>query len=347
MKKFQSTSYKFLTVPKHLRVLITFLTVFFMFGFPVVTNANSAGSGNALHTAQAAQSTVTGVWNAKVNSDASGIDITLQRQYRMTTWTERLTPSESELKGFPLGGSSSAKTDINFRIEREAGTFECEGYFRDGKGAGFWKFTPSQNFISTMRTRGYDNLTEDNLFAAAIANVSVKMMEDLKSFGYDRLSFDQLFRAGAFGVTPEFIRAWRSAGFKNLSFEQLVGLGTFNVTPEYLNEIKAAGYENVTLEELTQARTFGVTTGFIQLWRSAGFKDISLEEVTELATFNVTPEFLNEIKSSGFPQITPRESVQLRIHGINSDYIKRVRARGFPNVTPDELVNLRLHSIVK
>jgi hypothetical protein len=347
MKKFQSISYRFLTVPKQLHVLMAFLTVFLVFGFLIVTNANSASSENKLLTGRAAQSTVTGVWNAQLNSNTSGIDITLQRQHRMTTWTERLTPSESELKGFPLKGATLVKTDVNFQIVREAGTFECEGYFRDGKGAGFWKFTPSQNFISTMRARGYDYLTEDDLFAAAIANVSVKMIEDLKSFGYDRLSFDQLFRAGAFHVTPEFIRAWHSAGFKNLLFEQLVDLGTFNVTPEYLNEIKASGYKNVTLEELTQARTFGVTTDFIQSWRSAGFKDISLQEITELATFNVTPEYLNEIKASGFPQITPHESVQLRIHGINSDYIKRVRARGFPNVTLDELVNLRLHSIVE
>jgi hypothetical protein len=347
MKKFQSTSYKFWAVPKQLHVLITFLTVFFIFGSLIVTNANSAGSENVLHAERAEQSAVNGVWNAKLTSNTSGIDITLQRQSTFTTWTERLTLSESELKGFLLGGVASAKENLRFQIVREAGTFECEGYFRDGKGAGFWTFTPSQNFISAMRSRGYGNLTEDNLFAAAIANVSVKMIEDLKSFGYDRLSFDQLFRAGAFRVTPEFIRAWRSAGFNNLSFEKLVNLGTFNVTPVYLNEIKAAGYEDVTLEELTQARTFGATTGFIQLWRTAGFKDISLEEVTELATFKVTPEYLNEIKSSGFPQITPHESVQLRIHSINSDYIKRVRARGFPNVTLDELVNLRLHSIVK
>jgi hypothetical protein len=340
MKKFQSNAHKFLIIPKQLHVLIAFLAVFFVFGFLIVTNAKGT-------TVQTEQGKVTGVWTATINPGTSGVNVALQRQSTFTTWNEKLTPSESELKGFPLAGTISAKENLRFQIVREAGTFNCEGYFRDGKGAGSWTFAPSQNFISAMRSRGYDNLTEDNLFAAAIVNVTVKMIEDLKSFGYDRLSFDQLFRAGAFHVTPEFIRAWRSAGFENLTFEKLVDLGTFNVTPEYLREIKAAGYENVTLGELTQARTFGVTTDFIQLWRSAGFKDISLQAITELATFKVTPEYLNEIKASGFPQTTPHEAVQLKIHGINSDYIKRVRARGFPNVTLDELVSLRLHSIVK
>ncbi len=347
MKKFYSPIQQFLTGKKQPRVLTAFLTVFFVFGFLVISDASSASSENKLLSERAAQSTVNGVWTAAFNPGKSGINVALQRQSTFTTWNERLTPSESELKGFPSEGATSAKENLGFQIVREAGTFNCEGYFRDGKGAGFWTFAPSQNFISEMRRRGYDNLTEDDLFAAAIANVSVKLIEDLKSFGYDRLSFDQLFRAGAFRVTAEFIKSWRAAGFNDLSFEKLVNLGTFNVTPAYLNEVKAAGYENVTLEELTQARTFGVTTNFIQSWRSAGFKEISLREITELATFKVTPEYLNEIKAAGFPQLSPHGAVRLKIHGINSDYIKRVRARGFPNVTLDELVNLRLHAIVK
>ena len=347
MKKFYSPIHQFLKVKKQPPVFIAFLTVFFVFGFLFVTDANCASSENKLLAEQAPQSSVTGVWTATFNPGKSGINLALQRQSTFTTWNEKLTPSESELKGFPLAGTPSAKENLSFQIVREAGTFNCDGYFREGKGAGSWTFTPSQNFISEMRSRGYDNLTEDNLFAAAIVNVSAKMIEDLKSFGFDRLSFDQLFRAGAFRVTAEFIKAWRAAGFDDLSFEKLVKLGTFNVTPAYLSEIKAAGYENVTLEALTQARTFGVTTNFIQSWRSAGFKDISLREITELATFKVTPEYFNQIKDAGFPQISLSQAVQLRIHGIDPNFIRRVRDRGFPNVTLNELVSLRLHGSIK
>jgi hypothetical protein len=136
MKKFQSTSHKFLTGKKQLHVLIAFLTVFFVFGFLIVTDANSASSENKLLTERAAQSTVTGVWTATFNPGTSGINVALQRQSTFTTWNERLTPSESELKGFPLAGTTSAKENLSFQIVREAGTFNCEGYFRDGKGAG-------------------------------------------------------------------------------------------------------------------------------------------------------------------------------------------------------------------
>lgn len=347
MKKFYSPTHQFLTGKKQPHVLIAFLTVFFVFGFLIVTKANSASSENKLVTKQTKQSTVSGVWNAQHNSRTSGTDVTFQRQSTFTVWNEKLTPSESELKGFPLAGTTSAKENLSFQIEREAGTFECKGDFRDGKGAGFWMFSPSQSFISAMQKHGYDNLTEDDLFAAVVGNVTIKLIEDLKSFGYDRLSFEQLFRAGAFRVTSEFIRAWRSAGFNDLSFEKLVHLGTFNVTPEYLNEIKAAGYENPTLDELIQARTFGVTTNFIRSWHSAGFKNLSLRGITELATFKVTPEFLNEIKAEGFPQISPHEAARMKIHNVNRDFIRRARARGFPNATLNELVNLRLHAIIK
>lgn len=348
MKKFQFSPHQFLTDKKGTRILISFFTLFIVFGIGIVTNAKSAGSKTEPFAAQSARNAVAGGWTAKFDSGKPGkIEVTFVRQNRGTSWTERFTPSSSELKSFALEGATSANTSVNFQIEREAGTFECEGYFRDGKGAGFWTFSPSQSFISAMQRRGYDNLTEDDLFAAAIGNVTVKLIEDLKSFGYDRLSFEQLFRAGAFRVTPEFIRAWRSAGFNDLSFEKLVHLGTFTVTPEYLNEIKAAGYENLTLDELIQARTFGVTTNFIHSWRSAGFKNLSLREITELATFKVTPEFLNEIKAEGFPQISPHEAARLKIHNVNRDFIRRARAKGFPNATLNELFELRLHAIIK
>src|SRR5215216_5421524 len=105
MKKFQSTPYQFWAIAKQLRVLIAFLTVFFVFGFLIFTDANGASSENKLHTQQTKQSTVTGVWTATFNSGASGINVALQRQSTFTTWNERLTPSESELKGFPLAGT--------------------------------------------------------------------------------------------------------------------------------------------------------------------------------------------------------------------------------------------------
>ena len=40
-----------------------------------------------------------------------------------------------------------------------------------------------------MRSRGYDNISEEDLLKAALHNLTTKYIEDLKAVGYDRLDF--------------------------------------------------------------------------------------------------------------------------------------------------------------
>src|ERR1044072_1169267 len=142
-----------------------------------------------------------------------------------------------EFQGLPADLLSASKTSVNFSIVREAGTFQCEGVFNEGKGVGFWTLTPSAKFISAMRERGYDNLTEQNLLSAAMNNITAKFSDDLKSAGYGGLTFEQLRRAVTHDLSPQYIRELRSAGYENLTIEELVRARNHDIDTAYLREV--------------------------------------------------------------------------------------------------------------
>ena len=96
--------------------------------------------------------------------------------------------SYDELQG--LGREQTAGGKVSFRLTREAGTFDCEGSFTDGKGSGTFRFTPAAGYLEAMRSRGFDfdkfnskgnGTVEDRVFAAAIIDVTTRLADDLRA----------------------------------------------------------------------------------------------------------------------------------------------------------------------
>lgn len=283
MKKFQAIIRQFMLDKKQIGFLSAFVIGVLGFGIFFVTNTNSASSENAWLSERVRQSIITGEWVADFRPDKpDGITLTFMRTaakdgVRQAGDTYFL----DELQGL-APGAASAKTNVIFQIVREAGTFVCEGYFSNGKGRGSWTLTPNKSFVSAMRSRGYDNLSENDLFHAAYGKTSIKLVDDLKSAGYDRLPMDELVAAGIFKVNSEFIRMWRSAGFNNLSFDELIQLGTFKVTPEFLNEIKAEGFPQISPSSAVELKAHKIDRDFIRRVKARGFPDVTLDEIIEL-----------------------------------------------------------------
>ncbi|HEX8565436.1 MAG TPA: hypothetical protein VF648_07170 [Pyrinomonadaceae bacterium] len=348
MKKVQTNIDNFFSGKLQFKRCTSWLLVitFVVFSSLVVVDAEETsftGSNNSAQTA------ITGEWLAdfsRKNQD--------EIQFTTTRRSERGGQNNtsdgillSELQGLTREQAFGARTDVNFRIVREAGTFVCEGFFRAGKGAGHWTLTPNQGFVSAMRSRGYDNLTEDNLYSAARFDITTKSIDDLKSAGYDRLSFKELVEANIFDVTPEFIREMKSAGFENLTLKQLVEARIFKVDSQFVKEVEAMGFGRQPLKTLVEMRIFNINPEFISRMRSIGFENLSYRELMDLSVHSVTPEFVNAIKAEGFSSISPRQAVELKIHGVDGEFIRRVKAKGYADVTLRQLVNLRIHDIVK
>jgi len=298
---------------------------------------------------ESAQEKLTGEWIAEFSrKNPDEVQFTTMRR------TERGGNSNSgdgillsELQGLTREQAFGAKTDISFRIVREAGTFECEGFFKEGKGAGFWTLTPNPAFISGMSERGYANLSSDDLYNSARFDIRVKSIDDLKSAGFEQLTFKELLEASIFKVTSEYIREMKAAGFENLTLKQLVEARIFKIDSEYVKEVQAMGFERQPLKMLVEMRIANITPEFIRQMRGLGFENLTLKELNELGIQHVTPEFVEGIKAEGFSAITARQAVELKIFGIDREYNRRVRAKGFNDVTLKQLVDLRINNIIK
>jgi hypothetical protein len=307
------------------------------------------GIASVARPVQAAQEAMTGEWLADfTRKNPDEVQFTIIR--RTARGGNNMSSSGfplSEFQGLTREQAFGVRTNVSFRLVREAGTFNMEGSFNEGKGAGHWTLTPSQSFVSMMRSRGYDNLTEDDLFSAALFDINIKSMEDLKAAGYDHLSFKELVEASIFKVTGQFIRELKSAGYENLTLKELVNARIFKIDSQYVKDVQAMGFERQPLKTLVDMRIFKITPEFISRMRSMGFDNLSIKELTNLSIFKITPEFVNGLRAEGFTSISPKEAVELKIHRVDADFIRRVKAKGFTNVTLSQLVDLRIHDIVK
>lgn len=266
------------------------------------------------------QQTTTGEWTAALRRDqADKIYLSLSRHTEKGgTNNNGSDISLAELQGLSREQALSSKADVRFRIAREAGTFEFEGTFREGRGAGLWTLTPSQNFIAAMRSRGFDNLTEEQLVSSAMLDVRTRTVDDLKAAGFNDLTIHDVFKATI-----------------------------FKVNSEYISELKSLGYENLTLEELVKARIFKIDAAFAREVQAMGYQHQSLESLVKLRIFKITPEFLREMRVAGLDNLSLEEAVKLRIFKIDSDFIGRAKASGYTDLDAEKLVRLRIHNTVK
>jgi hypothetical protein len=211
---------------------------------------------------------------------------------------------------------------VKFSLAREAGTIECEGTFTDGKGTGTFRFTPSMQFVSGMKTRGFDfekssskkgenDLTE-RVFAAAALNVTTALADDLLSANFGALDVDDLFKAAIFKVDSKFMR-----------------------------EMKASGFPNMGMEELVKARIFKIDADFVREVAQMGFDKEPFETLVKMRIFKVTPEFINEVKAEGLQNLDIEDLVKMRIFKIDAAFIRQARAEGVP-LDVEKLVQKRI-----
>lgn len=347
MKKFQRTSDHFLTKTRGRISLPAFALMLAFFAF-ACADVNSASRIGGLYTVQA-QNDLSGQWTAELSRSKPGeIQMTYHRRsdgggFNMSGNTVSL----GELQGLTAEAALAAKSNVNFNVVRQAGTFACEGYFREGKGAGFWTFTPNQSFVSAMRDRGYGNLTGEDVLRAALRNLTTNFIEELKSGGYDRLEFKQLLRASSHAITLDFIREMQSAGYSNLTLEELIRARNHNINSRYVSEARAMGFDKQPLEKLIRLRNHDITQDFINRMRSAGFDNLSIEQLIRLKNHEITPEFVNGLKAEGYSDIPVETAVRLKNHDVDRDYVRRVKARGFTDLTLEQIIRLRSREIIK
>jgi hypothetical protein len=258
------------------------------------------------------QETIAGDWTAKVKQTDRGPVLWLSMNHSSDGRRGRNQMSSD----FPLqafnGLNPNANSNVQFTLQREAGTIFFEGLFKDGRGVGDFRFTPNDGFISVMRNMGYDNLTTEKLFSMTTLDVSASYINELKSIGFDRLPLDQLFGMRALGVTAAFAREAQDWGFGKLSANDLIEIKAMGINPDYISSMK-----------------------------SLGFEDLSLRKLIELKALGVNENYVNEMRSVGFDNIPVNKLIELKAMGINADYVKKMRELGLKNVSVNELIQIK------
>jgi len=219
----------------------------------------------------------------------------------------------SEFHGLDL--SATARHDVKFDITRDAGRIDCEGYLKDGEGAGIFHFVPDAQYPKDIAALGFSGIDDEMQFAMAVHDVSLEFAKSIKAEKLSGVDTDMLIAFRIHGVTPQFIHDIRAAGLTADDGNKLVAFRIHGVTPEMVREVRQAGL-TVSEDELIAFRIHGVT-----------------------------PAFIASVEKLGFTQVDADQLVAMRIHGVTPEYIAGMKARGLKNLTIDQLVSLRIHDI--
>jgi hypothetical protein len=292
---------------------------------------------------RAQRAPITGEWRIEF-SRKNPEEVQLSMTLSTTTGTKSQNWSNgiaiSELQG--LSRDQAMNSDVNLRLVRDAGTFELVGSFRDGKGSGRFTLIPNESFLSALASRGYPNLSDNNVFSAAMSDLKIASIDELKAAGYDQLTFNNLIESALFKITSTSIADLRAAGFERLPFNKLVEASIFKVDGAFASQVEAQGFGKLPFNKLVEMRVHKITPEYVDQIRQMGFSNLTLERLVELKIFKVTPEFVNDVRAAGFTSVTPQELVKLRIFQLDLDSIRRAKAQD-PNVTVERLVEMRIN----
>lgn len=269
-----------------------------------------------------AQNVSTGAWTAALVHDNSKINLSFERRTEKGHRSQMgQTYDFSELQGLTREQVVSGG-QVKFSLVREAGRIDCEGSFQNGKGAGTFRFTGDQGFVSAMKSRGFDfdqdsiardeRHAEDRLFAATTLNVTTALADDLSSAGFGKLRVDDLFKAAIFKVDSKFMREMKASGFPNLGMEELVKARIFKIDADFVRQVSQMGFAKEPFESLVKMQIFKVTPEFIAEVRNEGFSDISVEDLVKFRIFEIDKEFIRRARAEGAP-LEVEKLVQRRI----------------------------------
>jgi len=268
-----------------------------------------------------AQNVVMGDWRAEYKIEkADKIHLNFSRKSENGRNQMGSNYDLKDLQGLSVNQINSSGENVRFTIQREAGNIECEGKFTNGKGAGTFRFTPNPQFISDMKSRGFDfeksskdeSNIQDRMFAAAMLNVTTALADDLLSANFGKLDTGDLFKAAIFKIDGKFAREMKDSGFQNMTFDDLVKARIFKIDAEFVRQVSQMGFQNEPFETLVKMRIFKVTPEFITEIRNEGFTDIEIEDLVKMRIFKIDGEFIRKARNEGVP-MNVEKLVQKRI----------------------------------
>ena len=107
--------------------------------------------------------------------------------------------------------SKAGRQDVHFTIARDAGKIDCEGFLKDGEGAGLFHFQADANYPREMKSLGFD-VDEEKQFSMAVQDVGLEFAKQMKGEHLSDLDGDKLIAFRIFRVDSQFIHDLRAEG---------------------------------------------------------------------------------------------------------------------------------------
>ena len=254
-----------------------------------------------------------GTWTIRPAEDTGRVYFGLQHHMHGGTSNNESDWDLGEFMGLDL--ATRDRHDVKFSIARDAGRFECDGFIREGEGAGVFHFMPNASYAKEMAAIGFPDVDDQKQFAMAVHDVSIAYAKEMKARNLKHLDTDKLLAFRIFRITDNFIRELRAEGLAADDADRLVAFKIHGVTPAMIHATRAAGL------------------------------DPSEEQLIAFRIHGVTPEFIEKVEAQGYQHPAPEQLVAMRIHGVTPEFIAGMKSRGMKDLTIDKLVNLKIHGI--
>ena len=208
---------------------------------------------------------------------------------------------------------SASGTNVSFQLKRDAGTFNFEGWFKQGNGSGHFTFTPNSSFSGELAKLGFGRATDEQLLSLAMGDTGFAFINELKAQGYDTATVEQLVRMSNHGVRLEYLQGLKSLGLPVKTTELVVRMKDHGVSLNFIREINGLGYTNLSPEDLVRTKDHGVSAKYINEFVAAGYDRSSLEEWVRLKDHGVSMTFVTELKELGYERIALDELRRMKI----------------------------------
>lgn len=289
-----------------------------------------------------AQDTIGGGWSISSTGEIHVVQMVIHLQQGKGASDKRyLRVGLRELEGLSEQDLLSHNAAVKFSLNREAGTFFCEGTFKDGKGTGTLTFSPDRAFAGRMRQLGFDNLSIADEFSMAVQNIGLARVQELKARKGGTLSRSQLLHVIYDGADADSTKGFGDSSAKWKSTTQQTRMGQTNANSDFGRELEAMGYAPLTPAQISALRENGVTVVFIKQLEAMGYVHPSVEQLVALRENGTTIKYIQDIVALGYPRPSINSLLALRRSAVSAAYIRELRALGYQGLTLEDVAKLR------
>src|SRR5215470_6125500 len=291
--------------------------------------------------AKAASGPRSGDWTIHKSDQAGKVEFALIEHHHGGNSNHESDWATSAFSGVDF--SKPGRQDVHFTITRDAGKIDCEGFLKDGEGAGIFHFYLDPNYPNQMQALGFP-IDEDKQFAMAIQDVSLDFARQMKNEHLTGLDADKLIAFRIFHVDKDFIEALRKEGVNISESDKLVAFRIHGVNAQMIHSLHQAGYKPDE-DTLIAMRIHGATPEWMSELKQRGYDHIELEKLIAFRIHGVSPDLIQKLQGLGYSHPEPDQLITMRIHNVTPEYIADMRSRGMKDLSIDQLVNMRIHGI--